>query len=205
VTIDAFGVRGRLVGDLRVFQAPGKQMLGDGQLAIVDGLYRLSGGFGLAAEVGAPLTIEQGRLIYAKTPIDNPGLLLQAQREGGDSSAGVRVLGTLRNPKLAFFSESDPDMTQADITKYLLTGMLPRRDGGSEDRSLSVGTYIRPKLYMEYESAIGDRKDSVKLRYDLTRRIELQTETGESPGADIFYTFENDWLSGKSSSAKDDR
>jgi translocation and assembly module TamB len=197
VTIDAFGVRGRLVGDLRVFQAPGKQMLGDGQLAIVDGLYRLSGGFGLAAELGAPLTIEQGRLVYAKTPIDNPGLLLQAQREGGDSSAGVRVLGTLRNPKLAFFSESDPDMTQADITKYLLTGMLPRRDGGSEDRSLSVGTYIRPKLYMEYESAIGDRKDSVKLRYDLTRRIELQTETGESPGADVFYTFENDWLSRK--------
>ena len=143
VTIDAFGVRGRLVGDLRVFQAPGKPMLGDGQLAIVDGLYRLSGGFGLAAEIGAPLTIEQGRLVFAKTPLDNPGLLLQAQREGGDSSAGVRVLGTLRNPKLAFFSESDPNMTQADITKYLLTGMLPRRDSGHEDRSLSVGDLHR--------------------------------------------------------------
>ena len=197
VAIDAFGVRGRLVGDLRVFQAPGKLMLGDGQLAIVDGIYRLSGGFGLAAEIGAPLTIEQGRLVFAKTPVDNPGLLLQAQREGGDTSAGVRVLGTLRNPKLAFFSESDPDMTQADITKYLLTGMLPRRDAGSEDRSLSLGTYIAPKLYMEYESAIGDRKDSVKLRYDLTRHIELQTETGENPGADIFYTFDNNWLSRK--------
>ncbi len=71
-------------------------MLGDGQLGIVDGFYRLSGGFGLAAEIGAPLTIEQGRLVFAKTPID-----------------------------------------------------------------------------MEYDSAIGDRKDSVKLRYDLARRIEL--------------------------------
>jgi len=191
VTIDGFGVRGRLTGDLRVFQQPGRDMLGDGQLSIVDGIYRISGGFGLAAEFGAPLTIEQGRLIYAKSPIDNPGLLLQAQREGGDGSAGVRVRGTIRKPKLAFFSESDPDMTQAEITKYVLTGIPPRRDTGTEDRSLSFGTYVAPKLFVEYESGLSDQKDKVKLRYDLTRSIELQTETGESPGGDIFYKFEN--------------
>jgi translocation and assembly module TamB len=190
VTIDAFGVRGRLAGDLRVFQEPGRPMLGDGQLAIVDGLYRLSGGFGLAAEMGVPLTIEQGRLVFAKSPIDNPGLLLQAQREGGGTTAGVRVLGTLRNPKLAFFSDSDPDMTQADITKYLLTGVPPRRDPGAGDQALSLGTYVQPKLYMEYETGLGDQKDKVKLRYDLTRRIELQTETGDSQGGDIFFKFE---------------
>lgn len=190
VSIDAFGIRGRLSGDLRVFQEPGRQLLGDGQLAIVDGLYRLSGGFGLAAEIGVPLTIEQGRLVFAKSPVDNPGLLLEAQREGGDTTAGVRVLGTLRDPKLAFFSESDPDMTQADITKYLLTGVPPRRDAGTEDRALSLGTYVRPKLYMEYETGLGDQKDKVKLRYDLTRRIELQTETGEGQGGDIFFKFE---------------
>jgi translocation and assembly module TamB len=190
VTIDAFGVRGRLTGDLRVFQQPGRQMLGDGQLAIADGLYRLSGGFGLSAEVGVPLTIEQGRLVFAKSPIDNPGLLIQAQREGGDTTAGVQVLGTLRKPKLAFFSQSDPDMTQADITKYLLTGVPPRRDAGAGDRGLSLGTYVRPKLYMEYEKGLGDQKDKVKLRYDLTRHIEVQTETGEGQGGDIFFKFE---------------
>jgi translocation and assembly module TamB len=191
VTIDAFGVRGRLAGDLRVLQAPGKEMLGDGQLQIVDGFYRLSGGFGLAAELGAPLTIEQGRLIYAKSPIANPGLLLQAQREGGDTTAGVRVLGTIRNPKLAFFSESDPDMSQAEITKYLLTGVPPKREGANENRSLSVGTYVAPKLYMEYENGLSGQKDKVKLRYDLSRHLELQTETGEGQGGDIFYKFEN--------------
>lgn len=190
VTIDAFGVRGRLLGELRVFQQPGRQMLGDGQLAIEDGVYRLSGGFGLSAEIGVPLTIEQGRLVFAKSPVDNPGLLLQAQREGGDTTAGVRVLGTLRNPKLAFFSESDPDMTQAEITTYLLTGVPPRREGATENRSLSLGTYVRPKLYMEYETGLGDQKDKVKLRYDLTRHIELQTEAGAGQGGDIFFKFE---------------
>jgi len=191
VTIDAFGVRGRLVGALRVLQPPGREMLGDGQLAIEDGFYRLQGAFGLSAEIGAPLTIEQGRLIYAKSPIDNPGLLLQAQREGGDTTAGVRVRGTIRKPKLAFFSESDPDMTQSEITKYLVTGVPPKRDTGAADQSLSVGTYVAPKLYMEYESGLNDQKDKVKLRYDLNRRIELQSETGDNPGGDIFYKFEN--------------
>ncbi len=189
VTIDAFGVRGRLTGALRVFQPPGKELLGDGQLAIVDGFYRITAGLGLSAEIGAPLTIEQGRLIYAKSPIGNPGLLLQAQREGGDTTAGVRVLGTIRNPKLAFFSDSDPEMSRSEITTYLLTGVPPKRDGEA-DHSLSLGTYVAPKLYMEYENALGDAPDKVKLRYDLSRRIELQTETGESQGGDIFYKFE---------------
>lgn len=166
-------------------------MLGDGQLGIVDGVYRLSAGFQLAAEFGPPLTIEQGRLVFAKSPIDNPGLLLQAQREGSETTAGVRVHGTLRNPKLAFFSESDPEMTQSEISTYLVTGVPPRNDSGSQDRSLSFGTYVRPKLYMEYETGLGDQKDKVKLRYDLTRRIELQTETGESQGGDIFFKFEH--------------
>lgn len=191
VTIDAFGVRGRITGAIRAFQRPGRPMLGDGQLAIVDGIYRMSGGFGLAAEIGAPLVIEQGRLIYAKSPIDNPGLLLQAQREGGDTTAGVRVMGTIRNPKLAFFSDSDPDMTQAEITKYLLTGVPPSKGGGTADSSLAVGTYVAPKLYMEYESGMNDQADSVKMRYSLTPNIELQTETGDNPGGDIFYKFEH--------------
>ncbi len=191
VTIDAFGVRGRLDGTLAILQNPGRPMLGDGQLQITDGEYRFSSGFGIAAELGAPLTITQGRLIYAKNSIDNPGLLLQAERDGGDTTAGVRVLGTLRDPKLAFFSESDPDMTQAEITKYLMTGIPPADNNRAAQAGLAVGTYIAPKIYMEYETGLGDEANKVKLRYDLSRHIELQTETGESQGADIYFKFEN--------------
>lgn len=191
VTIDAFGVRGRLDGALAILRKPGRPVLGDGQLQITDGQYRLSSGFGLAAELGAPLKITQGRLIYAKNSIDNPGLLLQAERDGGDTTAGVRVLGTLRDPKLAFFSESDPGMTQAEITKYLVTGIPPTNNTSTKDAGLAVGTYVAPKIYMEYEAGLGDEANKIKLRYDLSRHIELQTETGESQGADIYFKFEN--------------
>jgi translocation and assembly module TamB len=190
VTIDAFGVRGRLAGDLSLLQPPGREMLGNGQLQIIDGQYRLAGGLGLAAEFGAPLTIVQGRMIFARSPIGNPGLLLQAEREGGSTVAGVRVLGTLRDPKLAFFSETDPGMTQAEITKFLLTGIAPSSNEDAAAPGLAVGTYIAPKIFLEYESGLGDDPNSVRLRYDLTNRIEIQTETGARQGADIFFTFE---------------
>ncbi|WP_213462116.1 translocation/assembly module TamB domain-containing protein [Thiocapsa sp.] len=190
VTIDAFGVRGHLAGELALLQTPGRDMLGSGQLQIIDGQYRLTTGFGIAAEIGAPLNIVQGRMIYARSPIDNPGLVIQAERDGGATVAGVQVLGTLRDPKLAFFSETDPGMTQAEITKFLLTGVAPSASGDASNAGLAVGTYIAPKIFVEYESGIGDESGGVRMRYDLTDRIEIQTETGGNQGADLFYTFE---------------
>jgi translocation and assembly module TamB len=191
VSIDAFGLRGLLRGDLRVIKSPGREPVGDGQISVVDATYRLSGAIGVIAAVGKPLKVEQGILVFAKTPLNNPGLVLTAQREGGDVTAGVRILGTIKKPKLAFFSESDPDMSQSEITSYLVTGIPPKRGSADDARALAVGTYISPKLYMEYESNLGDSADKVKLRYELSNRIELQTETGSGQGADIFYKFEN--------------
>jgi autotransporter translocation and assembly factor TamB len=192
VLLEAFGLRGRLEGQLRITQQPGRPLLGSGELQVIDGTYRVSlPGLGLLTSVGRPLVINKGIVLFANTPLDNPGIILNAQREGGDLTAGVRVLGTLRNPKLAFFSESDPNLSQSEITSYLVTGIPPKRGGKQEDRSLSVGTYIAPKLFMEYDSSLGDQSDSVKMRYDLSKRIQLQSETGDAQGFDIFYKFEN--------------
>jgi translocation and assembly module TamB len=192
VSIDAFGLRGFLRGRLRVLKSPQGEILGDGQLKIVDGTYRVTlPTLGVLTAIGKPLTIEQGIVTFAKTPIANPGLILNAQREGGDITAGVRVLGTLRDPKLAFFSESDPNLTQSEVTQYLITGIPPKRGAEADSRALSVGTYVAPKLYMEYEGATSDAQESVKMRYDLSNHVELQTETGETQGGDIFFKFEN--------------
>lgn len=192
VSIDAFGLRGLLRGNIRITKIPNKGLVGDGQLEVIDGTYRVTiPGMGLVAAIGKPLSIKQGIVLFAKTPLDNPGLILNAERDGGDVTAGVRVLGTIKNPKLAFFSESDPDLTQSQITSYLVTGVPPKRGAAADDRALSVGTYVAPKLFMEYESSLGDQSDKVKMRYELTKSIELQTETGDSQGGDVFFKFEN--------------
>ena len=146
----------------------------------------------MSADVSTPLTIEQGFLSYAKSPIDNPHLILMAQREGGDITAGLRVFGTIRNPKLTFFSATDPGMSQSEITKYLLTGIPPKHSGERQpDQSVSLGTYIAPKLFAEYDYSLGNESDKIKLRYDLNDWIELQAETGDAQGGDIFFTIEH--------------
>jgi len=192
VTVDAFGLEGAIQGELAVLQAPGKELLGDGQLEIVDGTYRVSVIGPLSADVGTPLTIEQGFLSYAKSPIDNPHLVLAAKREGGDISAGLRIFGTIRNPKLTFFSATDPGLSQSEITTYLLTGIPPKRSvEGQADQSVSLGTYVAPKLFAEYDYSLGNESDKIKLRYDLNDWIELQAETGDAQGGDIFFTIEH--------------
>lgn len=192
--IDAFGLQGRLRGSLRVQREPERPIVGDGNVEIVDGSFRISipGGLGLVAAVGPALRIEQGILVFAGTPVDNPGLVLNAVREGGDITAGVRVLGTLRNPRLTFFSDTDPDLTQAEITTYLLTG-IPPGGGGGGDRNLSVGTYITPRLFMEYDAGIGSQSapNQVRMRYQLDRNIDIETESSAAgQGVMLFYRFE---------------
>jgi len=191
VTLDAFGLEGTIEGELTVLQAPGKGLLGDGRLEIVDGTYRISVVGPLSAAVGTPLTIKQGVLSYAKSPIDNPHLILTAQREEGDITAGLRVFGTIRNPKLTFFSATDPGMSQSEVTKYLLTGIPPERGDEQQDRNVSLGTYMASKLFAEYDHNLGNESDKIKLRYDLHDRIELQAETGDAQGGDIFFTIEH--------------
>jgi len=191
VTVDAFGLEGKILGELVVLQAPGKEMLGDGELKIVDGTYRVSTGGKWSAAIGKPLEIVQGFLNYAKSPIDNPFLVLTAQREGSNTTAGLRVFGTVKDPKMTFFSATDPGMSQSEVATYLTTGIPPTRNGESSDeRALSVGTYVTDKLFAEYDHSLGDEADKIKLRYDLNEWIELQTETGESQGGDVFFTIE---------------
>ena len=188
VKINAFGLNARLAGDLRLLKRPGKLPLGDGQLAVLDGTYRISTGTSLTAAIGKPLKVTQGLIVFAKTPLSNPGLVLTAKREGGDMTAGIRVFGTLKDPKLTFFSDTDPGMTQSEITNYLITGIPP--GGNRGEGGLSLGTYVAPKLFMEYENSLGSAQDKVRLRYEYNNWMEFQTETGESQGADVFFKFE---------------
>ena len=79
---------------------------------------------------------------------------------------------------------------EKDKAEGPLEAMMRGSSGDEQDRSLSVGTYVAPKLFVEYDYSLGDEPDKVKLRYDLNNWVELQTETGENQGADVFFKFE---------------
>ncbi|TDR41679.1 autotransporter secretion inner membrane protein TamB [Tahibacter aquaticus] len=110
VKLKGFGLDGDLKGQLVVVERPGRQTIGRGEIR-VGGTYKA---------YGQDLKIQTGRLLFAGTAIDNPGLDLKAVRELKEVTAGLRVQGTAQVPVLTVFSE--PAMEQSEALSYLITG-----------------------------------------------------------------------------------
>lgn len=118
VELTGFGLQAKVDGRLQVIEAPGEPTLGSGQIR-VQGTYKA---------YGQDLTIQQGQLLYASTPLDNPGLSISATRVVEAVTAGLRIAGTAQTPQLTIFS--DPAMSQANALSYLVAGK-PLDDIGS--------------------------------------------------------------------------
>ncbi|KGB02173.1 hypothetical protein DR73_3558 [Enterobacteriaceae bacterium ATCC 29904] len=113
VRLDAFGLKARLTGDLKVAQD--KQGLGlNGQINIPEGRFHA---------YGQDLLVRKGELLFSGPP-DQPLLNIEAIRNPesteNDVIAGVRVTGTADEPKAEIFS--DPAMSQQEALSYLLRG-----------------------------------------------------------------------------------
>ena len=127
VVIDGFGVKGRLEGNLRLQAAPGRLLLAQGEVSLVEGVYRAH---------GQDLKVERGRALYANSPLDDPGLDVKAIREVPDGHVGVRLTGTLKSPDASLFS--DPALSQADAFAYLLLGRRSRQIDDRTQQSMAA-------------------------------------------------------------------
>ena len=66
------------------------------------------------------LDIERGRLLFNGGALSNPGVDIRAVKRLPDIVAGANVRGTLREPRLSFFS--DPPISQTQIVSLLVAG-----------------------------------------------------------------------------------
>jgi len=127
--IVGMGLDGRVGGTLTVLERPGRATTGQGQLT-VDGTYKA---------YGQNLQIQRGQLLFASTPVDNPGLNIRAIRKLNPNATidegqevGLLVSGTAQRPVLTVFS--NPVMEQSDALSYLVTGKpLSQVKGGEGD------------------------------------------------------------------------
>ena len=112
VKVQGYGLDGTVHGQLAVQVRPGQAATGRGQIS-VGGKYEA---------YGQNLSIERGRLLFAGTAIDNPGLDIRAVRNirSQDITVGLQIRGTAQRPVLTVFS--DPAMEQAEALSYLVTG-----------------------------------------------------------------------------------
>jgi translocation and assembly module TamB len=127
VHLVGFGLDGYLSGQLTVQDRPGKPSVGRGQIE-VNGTYKA---------YGQDLTIQQGRLLFATTPLDNPGLDIRATRAFADEdvTVGLQVRGTAQAPELSVFST--PAMEQSDALSYLVAGKPLSQLRGGEGNAVS--------------------------------------------------------------------
>ncbi|UCE88112.1 MAG: translocation/assembly module TamB domain-containing protein [Pseudomonadota bacterium] len=194
ITIDAYGLEGRVRGGLNIIDLPGQPARGNGELAVDDGFYNAW---------GQALSVERGRLIFGGGPVDNPGIDVRAVRHLETVTAGVDVRGTLKNPQLTVFSI--PPRPRQYAMALLLIGEAPVELGRPSDtlgsgsaeqleRSMGVGgasgggapvalgTYLSPDFYVGY-------LESFSMRYRLSRRWTLELERGIDTSLGIVYSI----------------
>lgn len=114
VRLDAFGLKARMEGDLKMVQDLRTGLGLTGQVNIPSGRFHA---------YGQDLVINKGQLIFSGPP-DQPLLNIEAIRNPDATedgvTAGVRVTGLADQPKLEVFS--DPAMSQEAALSYLLRG-----------------------------------------------------------------------------------
>ncbi len=219
VELDAFGLRGRLEGSLRLSTRSDEVTTASGELLVEDGTYRA---------YNRRLDVERGRLLFAGGPVGDPGIDLRASREVPGYDVGVIVRGRLRHPELSLFS--DPSLPQSQIASLLLVGRTldslqagdRQQIGGSTsdvatqggallagqigryigldevslqtdtsyDASLILGKFLSPRLYVSYGISLTDAINTFKARYTIGDDWVISAEAGEETAVDFEYTID---------------
>ncbi|MCL7487494.1 MAG: translocation/assembly module TamB domain-containing protein [Desulfobulbaceae bacterium] len=220
VRVNAFGLRGKIEGRLKISEQPHKTATGDGDLEVREGTFTV---------YGRQLQIVKGRLLYSGNPLDNPGIEVRAENTSSGVTTGIEVSGFLREPDLAFYST--PPMEQDEIIRRLLlntslvgsskeegflgsvasdAGMDPvastfqdikeglhvddvKIESGKagDDLALVIGTWLSPRLYISYGKNLLKESGNFNTRYILGHGFFLETETGPTQsGADLMYEID---------------
>ncbi|HTL06207.1 MAG TPA: translocation/assembly module TamB domain-containing protein, partial [Gemmatimonadales bacterium] len=115
VSFSGFNFNAELGGTMELSQEADELPKATGTMYIEEGRYKA---------YGQDLRIKKGEVRFTGGPIDNPELSVTATRtafSGAEQvTAGIRILGTLKDPEVSLFSE--PAMSETQILSYILTG-----------------------------------------------------------------------------------
>ncbi len=186
VKLAVVGFNSKLAGGIRLTLDPKNAMpSAEGEIQIVDGYFR---------SYGQDLTIDKGRVLFLGGPADNPGLDIKAYRTihdkpseylsaGKVSKAGVHIQGRAQEPRVKLFSE--PMTDDKNILSYIVTGSAL---GGDIRKDLSLGTYLKPDLYVSIGYDLFENEKAFNLRYEINQRLGVEGTAGDrDSGVDFSY------------------
>ena len=88
----------------------------------------------------------------------------------------------------ALLSKGESAALQDSLQRRL--GVDIKVDSGEGDVGnsvITIGKYLRPDLYVSLGYSIFTQTNEVRLRYNLTKKLELQSNMGVESGADLYY------------------
>lgn len=128
VTLSGFGLDGSLDGRLQIRQRPGREMRATGTL-LASGEY---------AAYGQRLQITRGRLTWSDDPVSDPRLDVRAERDLGNVTAGVDVVGRASEPRATVWS--NPATSQSEALAFLALGRPLSTTNSGERNQLSAAS-----------------------------------------------------------------
>ncbi|PUA27525.1 MAG: hypothetical protein B0W54_13225 [Cellvibrio sp. 79] len=79
----------------------------------------------------------------------------------------------------------------SEITRFFHVDELEiKADQGLEQSELWVGKYLTPRLLVRYVVGIFDQAFSLGMEYQLTERLRIEAESGETQSVDVVYKVE---------------
>ncbi len=219
IKIDAYGLKSGLGGHLLLALQPGKPMVADGSIQLINGRYH---------QFGQDLLIKEGDIIFSG-PLSSPYLAVNAIRNPesieDDVTVGIQVSGPPTRPEFSIYS--DPSMSQQEEWSYLLRGrgledgdssavqsmligfgvsqfggvvtsigekiglsdVTLDTQGSGDNTQVTIGGTIAPGLRVQYGAGVFNSIAEVKVRYELMPRLYLQAISGVAQAIDLFYQF----------------
>jgi translocation and assembly module TamB len=215
-----FGFEGRLGGGLLLEDEPGQLTRATGEITIPEGIYsaygqRLEVENGRILYTGSPLT-NPGVDVRAVRKVDNvtagvhvKGPLNQLKLEifsipamsQTDALAYLLLGGPIENASnedgamlskaaLALGLSGGDTIARSLANRFGVDVMRIESSNQGDQAALVVGRYLSPKIYVSYGVGLIERVNTITLRYMVSRKWQIEVESGEYQGADILYTIE---------------
>lgn len=220
VKLDAMGLKGRLAGQLHLLEQPQQATRASGELRIEEGHYaqwgqdlnlRNSRVIYTGQSITDPAVDARAERVIGDVTagLRVTGRLLEpvARLYSSPAMGDADVLSYLvAGQPLSKASSTDANALMGAAATLGLRGSSMLTDriahtfgldeikvGGNpydKNLALTVGKYLSPRLYVGYGMGLVDDVNTFRLRYSLSKRWNVEAETGSRSSADLLYTIE---------------
>lgn len=107
------------------------------------------------------------------------------EQQGGESDLLMLAAGGL-------LSKGDSAVLQDKLKNTLGLDVIDVQAGGGDvaGSMITIGKYLTPELFISFGQSLFTNTSQARLRYNISRRWELESVLGEESGADLYYKIE---------------